>query len=166
MGLPIGGKENKSSPPRPNKTCMESPLSIVQVDMDCPLSTPNIAWKKKTSPPTSHHPTQAKSCSVRLSVKGWCAANNLEASRVSIRMDNWTDSGEASFNIPTSFNSFIHPVIRSYCPSGFRGSFILLSVRLQGRLHSSFNIYSSTGNGQWLEESSRHYPHRQTPLLL
>jgi len=25
---------------------------------------------------------------------------------------------------------------------------------------------SSTGNGQWLEESSKHYPHRQTPLLL
>jgi hypothetical protein len=25
---------------------------------------------------------------------------------------------------------------------------------------------SSTGNGQWLEESSRHCPHRQTPLLL
>jgi len=56
---------------------------------------------------------------------------------VSIRMDNQTDS----FNILTSFNSFIHPVIRSYCPSGFRGSFILLSVWLQGRLHFSFNIY-------------------------
>jgi hypothetical protein len=28
-------------------------------------------------------------------------------------------------------------------------------------------IYTnSTGNGQWLEESSRHCPHRQTPLLL
>jgi hypothetical protein len=31
---------------RPNKTCMESPLSIVQVDMDCSLSTLNTDWKK------------------------------------------------------------------------------------------------------------------------
>ncbi len=27
-------------------------------------------------------------------------------------------------------------------------------------------VTSSTGNEQWLEESSRHCPHRQTPLLL
>jgi len=166
LGLPIGGKENKSSPPCPNKTCMESPLSTIQVDMDCPFSTPNTAWKKKPplQPPTT--PTRAESCSVRLSVEGWCATGNLGASRVSIRMDDRTDLGEASFNISTSFNSFIHPVIRSYCPFGFRGSFILLSVRLRGRFHSSFNIYSSTGNEHWLEESSRHCPHRQTPLLL
>ncbi len=57
------------------------------------------------------------------SVEGWCAAGNLGASRVSIRMDDrkdgqrddGTDSGEASF----------HPDVRSHCPSGFRGSFIL-----------------------------------------
>jgi hypothetical protein len=98
--------------------------------------------KKKIplQPPTT--PTRAESYSVRLLVKGWCAAGNLGASRVFICMDNWTDSREASFNISTSFNNFIHLVIRSYYPSGFKGSFILLSVRLQGRLHSSFNIYN------------------------
>ncbi len=77
------------------------------------------------------------------SAEGWCAAGNLGASRVSIRMTTGRIQGKFHF-IPTSFNSFIHPVIRSYCPdsgeasfycpSGFRGSFILLSVRLQGKL--------------------------------
>jgi len=90
--------------------------------------------KKKTSPPTSHHPHPGRKLQCQtLSRKMVCSRQP--------RMDNRTDSGEASFNIPTSFNSFIHPLIRSYCPSGFRGGFIPLSVRLQGRFHSSFNIY-------------------------
>ncbi len=50
------------------------------------------------------------------SVKGWCAAGNLEASKVSIRkddqtdgqmddrMDDWMDSGEASFHPDILYN--------------------------------------------------------------
>ncbi len=72
------------------------------------------------------HSWWAESCSVRLS-RGWCAAGNLGASRVS--MTTGRIQGKFHF-IPTSFNSFIHPVIRSYCPSGFRGSFTTSSLYL------------------------------------
>jgi hypothetical protein len=59
------------------------------------------------------------------SVEGWCAAGNLRASRVSISMDDRTDgqtddgmddrtdSGKASFLIPTSFN-----VCNNYAKTG------------------------------------------------
>jgi purine nucleoside permease len=50
--------------------------------------------------------TSTKKAAVSDSVEGWCAAGNLGASRVSIRMDNrmdgqrddGTDSGEVSFH--------------------------------------------------------------------
>jgi len=57
------------------------------------------------------------------SVEGWCAAGNLRASRVSIhmndrmdgqrddRMNDRTDSGEASFLIPTSFTIYLALVL-------------------------------------------------------
>ncbi len=91
------------------------------------------------------------------SVEGWCAPGNLGASRVSFAWTiGWMDKGmtgriQGKFHfIPTSFNSFIHPIIRSYCPSGLRGSFILLSIRIQGKLHSAFNICNSMQVGCFL----------------
>jgi hypothetical protein len=45
------------------------------------------------------------------SVEGWCAAGNLGASRVSIHMDDRTNSGEALFFIPTSFTTYLALVL-------------------------------------------------------
>jgi hypothetical protein len=40
--FPLAEKKINPPPHRPNKTCMKSPLSAVQVDMDYPLSTPKL----------------------------------------------------------------------------------------------------------------------------
>jgi len=40
--FPLAERKINPLPRPPNKTCMESSLSAVQVDMDCPLSTPKL----------------------------------------------------------------------------------------------------------------------------
>jgi hypothetical protein len=81
------------------------------------------------------------------SVEGWCAAGNLGASRVSIRMDDWMD-GQRDDRTDGRRD-------------GFRGSFISsrrpqpLSVRLQGKLHSSFTSLNHVLRG--VEQSVKNF---------
>jgi len=75
-------KRNKSKAPwafpLAEKKINPPPRAQIKLAWKSPLSTVHTKYslKKKTSPPTSHHPHRAESCSVRLSVEGWCDGPN------------------------------------------------------------------------------------------
>ncbi len=100
------------------------------------------------------HDIHQESCSVRLSRGMVCSRQPWSFQGVDShgQSDGWTEGRRDGFR--GSFISSRHPLIVSsipssvatvrpdsgeasfYCPSGFGGSFILLSVRIQGKLHS------------------------------